>query len=110
MKTTIAEYDGHMIARIDGSDRVFEVAFDTIEPTDVTLRFIRDGDRVGSIYNDDGTDRTMARLTTGRDGSDFIGVEVSKEFVAELVDAAAEPDRIIDETALKGYRLRVLSS
>ena len=108
METTIGEHDGRMIARIDASDRVFEVAFDTIEPTDVTLRFIRDDDRVGSIYNDDGTDRTMARLTTGRDGSDFIGVEVPKEFVAELVDAAAEVDRITDETALNGYRLRVL--
>ena len=108
METTIGEHDGRMIARIDDSDRVFEVAFDTIEPTDVTLRFIRDDERVGSIYNDDGTDRTMARLTTGRDGSDFIGVEVPKEFVAELVDAAAEADRITDETALDGYRLRVL--
>ena len=72
METTIAEHGGHMIARIDGKDRVFEVAFDTIEPTDVTLRFIRDDKRVGSIYNDDGTARTMARLTTGRDGSDFV--------------------------------------
>jgi len=51
VKTTIAEHDGRMIARIDGNDRVFEVAFDVIEPTDVTLRFIRDEDRVGSIYN-----------------------------------------------------------
>ena len=72
METTIAEHDGRMIARIDDSDRVFEVAFDTIEPTDVTLRFVRDDDRVGSIYNDDGTARTMARLTTGREGSDFV--------------------------------------
>lgn len=72
METTIAEHGGHVIARIDGKDRVFEVAFDTIEPTDVTLRFIRDDERVRSIYNDDGTARTMARLTTGRDGSDFV--------------------------------------
>lgn len=108
METTIAEQDGRMLARIEGDDRVFEVTFDTIEPTDVTLRFIRDDDRVGSIYNDDGTDRTMARLTTGREGSDFIGVEVPKEFVAELLDAAAEAERITDETALEGYRLRVL--
>ena len=72
METTIAEHGGHMIARIDGKDRVFEVAFDTIEPTDVTLRFIRDDERVGSIYNDDGTARTMARLATGREGSDFV--------------------------------------
>ena len=108
MTTTIAEHDGRMIARIDSSDRVFEVAFDTIEPTDVTLRFVRDDERVGSIYNDDGTERTMARLTTGRDGSDFIGVEVPKEFVAELLDSASEAGRITDETAVEGYRLRVL--
>ncbi len=108
METTITEHDGHMIARIDGSDRVFEVSFDTIEPRDVTLRFIRGDDRVGSIYNDDGTARTMARLTTGRDGSDFISVEVPKDFVAELVDAASGAGRITDETALEGYRLRVL--
>jgi len=57
METTIGEHDGRMIARIDDSDRVFEVAFDTIEPTDVTLRFIRDDDRVGSIHNDDSTHR-----------------------------------------------------
>ena len=108
METTIAEQDGLMLARIEGDDRVFEVSFDTIEPTDVTLRFIRDDDRVGSIYNDDGTARTMARLTTARDGADFIGVEVPKDFVAELLDAASEAGRITDETALEGYRLRVL--
>ena len=108
MKTTIAEQDDRMLARIEGEDRVFEVTFDTVEPTDVTLRFIRDDDRVGSIYNDDGTSRTMARLTTGRDGTDFIGVEVPKAFVAELLDGASEAGRVTDETALEGYRLRVL--
>jgi hypothetical protein len=108
MKTTVAERDGVMLARVESDDRVFEVSFDAIEPTDVTLRFLRDGDRVGSIYNDDGTDRTMARLTTGRDGTDFIGVEVPKAFVSELLDAAVEAGRITDETTLEGYRLRVL--
>lgn len=108
METTVAEHNGRMLARVEGDDRVFEVTFDTIEPTDVTLRFIRDDDRIGMIYNDDGTDRTMARLTTGRDATDFIGVEVPKEFVAELLDAAAETGRVADETALEGYRLRVL--
>lgn len=108
MKMTIVEHDGRMLARIEDDDRVFEVTFDTIEPTDVTLRFIRDDERVGSIYNDNGTDRTMARLTTGRDGTDFIGVAVPKEFVAELLDAASEAGRITDEIALEGYRLRVL--
>mgnify|MGYP000235143247 CR=1 FL=1 len=108
MKTLVTERDEYMLARLESDDRVFEVSFDSVEPTDVTLRFYRDGDRVGSIYNDDGTDRTMARLTTGRDGTDFIGVEVPKEFVAELLDAASEAGRVTDDTAAEGYRLRVL--
>ncbi len=108
METTIVEHNGRMLARFEDTDRVFEVNFDSIEPTDVTLRFIRDDERVGSIYNDDGTTRTMARLTTGRDGTDFIGLEVPKEFVAELLDAAIAADRVTDATTLEGYRLRVL--
>jgi hypothetical protein len=108
MRTTVVDRDGMMLARFDGDDRVFEVNFDSLEPTDVTLRFVRDGERVGSIYNDDGTKRTMARLTTGRDGTDFIGVEVPKEFVTEVLDAALEAGRVTDETAAEGYRLRVL--
>lgn len=108
METIVAERDGRMLARIEGEDRVFEVSFDALEPTDVTLRFRRDGERVGSIYNDDGTARTMARLTTGRDGTDFIGVEVPKEFVAEILDAALDAGRVTDESAAEGYRLRVL--
>jgi hypothetical protein len=108
MESIVAERDGRMLARIEDTDRVFEVSFESIEPTDVTLRFLRDGDRVGSIYNDDGTTRTMARLTTGREGTDFIGVEVPKEFVAELLDAAVEAGRVTDEGAVEEYRLRVL--
>ena len=108
MKQIVSERDDRMLARVESDDRVFEVSFDEIEPTDVTLRFLRDGDRVGSIYNDDGTRRTMARLTTGREGSDFIGVEVPKEFVADLLDAAVEAGRVTDGGALEGYRLRVL--
>jgi len=108
MDTIVTERDGVMLARIEGDDRVFEVPFDAVEPTDVTLRFIRDGERVGSIYNDDGTDRTMARLTTARDGTDFMGVEVPKEFVAAVLDAAAEAGLVTDPDAAEGYRLRVL--
>jgi hypothetical protein len=108
VKTIVAERGGLMLARIEGEDRVFEVNFDSVDPTDVTLRFVRDGERVGSIYNDDGTDRTMARLTTGREGDDFIGVEVPKTFVAELLDAAVEAGRVTDEAAAEGYRIRVL--
>jgi hypothetical protein len=86
---------------------VFEVNFDELEATDVTLRFLRDGERVGSIYNDYGTRKTMARLTVPGDG-DFIGVEVPKAFVADLLDTAAETDRLVDPTAAEAYRLRVL--
>jgi hypothetical protein len=108
METLVAEHDGHMLVRLETADRVFEVSFDSVEPTDVTLGFLRDGERVGSIYNDDGTDRTMARLTTGRDGTDFIGVEVPKEFVAEILETAVESGRVTDETDAEGYRMRVL--
>ena len=108
METIVVEHDGRMLARVEDTDRVFEVSFDSIAPTDVTLRFIRDGERVGSIYNDDGIERTMARLTTAREGTDFIGVEVRKAFVAEVLDAAVESGRVTDESAAEGYRLRVL--
>jgi hypothetical protein len=108
MKTVVTERGESMLARVESDDRVFEVTFDSVEPTDVTLRFLRDHERVGSIYNDDGTDRTMARLTTGREGTDFIGVEVPKEFVAELLDAATEAGRVTDDDAAEGYRIRVL--
>ena len=79
----MVEHDGAVLARLESDDRVFEVRFDALEPTDVTLRFLRDGDRV-------------------------IGVEVPKEFVAEILDAALETGRVTDETAAEGYRLRVL--
>ena len=107
MKTIVTDRDERMLARIEGADRVFEVNFDSIEPTDVTLRFLRDDERVGSIYNDDGTERTMARLTVPGE-TDFISVEVPKEFVADIVDTALETGRVADETAIEGYRLRVL--
>jgi len=108
VKQTVTEHDGRILARIENDQMVFEVSFDRLEATDVTLRFLRDGEKVGSIYNDDGTERTMARLTVPGE-TDFIGVEVPKEFVARVVDAAVEAGRVVDETAVEGYRLRVLS-
>jgi hypothetical protein len=104
----VTEHDGRLLARIEDDDMVFEVTFDRLEPTDVTLHFLRDGQQVGSIYNDDGTQRTMARLTVAGDSSDFISVEVPKSFVERIVDTAEETGRVTDEAALAGYRLRVL--
>lgn len=107
MDSTIAEHDGRLLARIEDDHMVFEVSFDAVEATDVTLRFLRDGEKVGGIYNDFGIEKTMARLTVPGE-NDFIGVEVPKSFVADLLDAAVEADRVADETAVEGYRLRVL--
>lgn len=107
MNTKFVEHDGRLLARIEDDDMVFEVNFDTVEATAVTLRFVRDGEKVGSIYNDHGTKKTMARLTVPGD-NDFIGVEVPTSFVAELLDVAAETGRITDPTAVEGYRHRVL--
>ena len=103
----VTEHDGRLLARIETDEMVFEVNFDRLEPTDVTLHFLRDCEKVGSIYNDDGTERTMARLVVPGE-TDFISVEVPKEFVAEILDAAGEAGRITDERAAEGYRLRVL--
>ncbi len=108
METTIAEHDGLLMARIESEELVFEVNFERIEPTDVTLHFLRGGEIVGTIYNDGGTEQTMARLTTARNGADFIGVEVPKSFVADVLDAAEEAGRVTDERVAEGYRLRVL--
>ena len=41
-------------------------------------------------------------------GADFIGVEVPKEFVEEVLDAATEAGQVTDEATANGYRLRVL--
>jgi hypothetical protein len=106
--TLVTEHDGRLLVRIEDERMVFEVSFDELEPTDVTLRFYRDGVQVGSVYNDDGTERTMVRLTTGREGSDFLGVEVPKSFVEAVLDAAEESGRVTDVTAAEGYRKRVL--
>jgi adenylate cyclase class IV len=109
IETLVTEHDGRLLARVEAADRVFEVNCDELEATDVTLRLYRGGEQVGSIYNDFGTDKTMARLTVpGSDVGDFIGIEVPKAFVAELLEAAVETGRVRDETAVEGYRLRVL--
>ncbi|WP_246985535.1 hypothetical protein [Halorientalis marina] len=107
METLVTEHDGRLLARVEAPDRVFEVSLDAVEATDVTLRLYRDETQVGSIYNDHGTEKTMARLTVPGE-SDFIGVEVPKAFVAELLDAAEEAGRVRNPTDADGYRLRML--
>jgi hypothetical protein len=107
MASVIEEYDDGLLVRFEDTHGVFEATVETIELTDVTLRLRRDGEKVGSIYNDDGTDRTMARLTVPGE-TDFIGVEVPKSFVRELLDVATEQGRLANPKHLEGYRLRVL--
>jgi len=104
------ERDGRLAARYEAPDRVFEVGFETLRVTDVTLHFVRGGEKVGSVYNDYGTRRTMAHLDApGGDEGDFVGVEVPKAFVAAVCDAAERTDRV-DESggSLATYRTRVL--
>jgi hypothetical protein len=75
----------------------------------VTLHFLRDGQKVGSIYNDDGTARTMAQLEAA--GEDFLGVAVPKSFVAEVLSAAVDADSVVEgRSTLERYRLRVLDA
>lgn len=108
IETLVTEHGGRLLARLEAPDRVFEVNVDEVKATDVTLRLYRDGEQVGTVYNDFGTAKTMARLTVAGDAGDFIGVEVPKSFVRELLDLAVETGRVRDEPAVEGYRLRVL--
>ena len=104
-ESTIVDLEDRLLARHETESMVFEVNLDAVEVTDVTLRLHRDGEKVGSIYNDYGTAKTMARLTTP--GDDFIGVEVPKSFVSQLLDLAEETGRVADGDP-ETYRLRML--
>lgn len=109
MPSIVEAVDGGIMARYESDSAVFEVTFETLRVNDVTLHFERDGEKVGSIYNDDGTERTMARLVTS--GEDFIGVEVPKSFVAEILAVAEDRDRAADgRSTPERYRLRVLDT
>jgi|APHM01.1.fsa_nt_gi hypothetical protein len=105
-KSTVTEHDGHLLARYETPEMVFEVNCETVEVTDVTLEFLRDGEVIGAIYNDHGTEKTMAHLSTPADG-DFIGVEVPKSFVRDLLDAAVDTDRVTGSDP-EAYALRML--
>jgi len=104
-ESTVVDLEDRLLARHETESMVFEVNVDAVEVTDVTLRLRRDGEKVGSIYNDHGTEKTMAHLTTP--GDDFVGVEVPKSFVREALDLAEETDRIAGGDPAT-YRLRVL--
>jgi hypothetical protein len=108
MTATVTEHDGRVLARYETESMVFEVNFDAVEVTDVTLELFRDGDLIGAIYNDHGTEKTMGHLSTpGEDVGDFVGVEVPKSFVRELLDLAVDTDRVTDGDP-EAYALRVL--
>lgn len=108
MNGVTSELGEAMIARVAGDPMVFDITFDTIEPTGVNLDFIRGDKRVASIHNVDGTDRLMAQLATGEDSGDVLAVSIPERFVGNLLDEASEAGRVTDETALEAYRLRVL--
>lgn len=104
--STVTEHDGQIMARYETPEMVFEVNFDALEVTDVTLEILRDGEVVGAIYNDHGTEKTMAHLSTPGEG-DFIGVEVPKSFVRDLLDLAVDTDRVTEGDP-EAYTIRML--
>jgi hypothetical protein len=107
MTSLVEPVEGGVLARYETESALFEVIFETLRVNDVTLHFERDGQKVGSVYNDDGTRRTMAHLDA--DGEDFIGVEVPKSFVAELLAVAEAEGRVAEgRSTPERYRLRVL--
>jgi hypothetical protein len=107
MTSLVEPVEEGVLARYETESALFEVTFETLRVNDVTLHFERDGEKVGSVYNDDGTRRTMGHLEAS--GEDFIGVEVPKAFVAELVAVAETEGRVAEgRSTLERYRLRVL--
>lgn len=103
----VERIEDHLMARVDDENRVFEANFDTLKVKDVVLVFQRDGERIGSIYNDDGTKRSMARLNTLND-EDFISVKVSKQFVEKILEKASQENMIQEQgTTLEAYKKRL---
>ena len=103
----VTEIEDRMMARIDTDSKVFEVNFTQLRVHDVTLSFHMNDQRVGSIYNDDGTERLMARLNTVGE-EDFISVKVNREFVAEILEKAQVSGYIEQgSSSLKAYKTRM---
>ena len=103
----VNEIEGRLMARIDTKSKVFEVNFTELRVHDVTLSFHMNGQRVGSIYNDDGTERLMARLNTVGE-EDFISFKVDRGFVAEILEKAEESGYLEQgSSSLKAYKTRM---
>jgi hypothetical protein len=70
-KAIVTQRDGFMLARIESSDRAFEVNLDAIEPAGETLGLYRDDERVERISNFRGKPgrprRLPARTSRGRE-------------------------------------------
>lgn len=103
----IGKVEGRMMARIEKDDYIFEVNYDTLVVKDVVLAFYRNGERVGSIYNDDGTKRTMARLEPVGE-EDFISTRVSKSFVKKVISESKTEGMIDrDSSSVEAYKKRM---
>ncbi len=103
----VTEIEDSMMARIDTDSKVFEVNFDELRIHDVTLSFHMDDQRVGSIYNDDGTERLMARINTVGE-EDFISFKIDREFVAEILEKAQVSGYIEQgSSSLEAYKTRM---
>lgn len=105
---SVVKLDNHLMARVEKENYIFEVNYDELKIKDVVLVFYRHGERVGSIYNDDGTNRTMARLETRKE-EDFISTRVSKSFVNKVINTSKKEGFISKNsgTSIEAYRNRM---
>lgn len=95
------------VARCESNTTVFEVTYDEIKLSDVTVSFKRDGESVASIYNDYNTSKTMAHIYAPGE-TDFSSHEVPKKFVEEVLNHAEAHDLVENPERVYGYRVRIL--
>ena len=103
----VTEIEDRLMARLDTGSKVFEVNFDELKINDVTISFHRNNQRVGSIYNDDGTKRLMARLNTIGE-EDFISFKVTRKFVAKILEKSESHGYVQQGgSTLEAYKTRM---
>lgn len=103
---TIEMVDDALMVRFEEDDRIVEANCDELVVKDVVLGLKRDGEQIGSIYNDDGTEKVFIRLSTPGE-HDFISFQIPKTFVQELLDTAIAQDRVTQQASVDGYRTRM---
>lgn len=66
---------------------------------DVVISLRYEDEPIGSLYNDDGTEKIFARLATQGD-ENFISFVVPKSFVSDVLDAAIEHNAVTEKSSV----------